>query len=184
MRAVAKQPPDADAVGLVPTGPADMRSMFDAHAVVVARTVRALTCGQGPQEDLVQEVFAVAFARRDRFDGTRPLDAWLRGIAVNLVRSFRRREGRRKRLWRRSGPTRAPVTADNPESALEASELERALWTAVEALPDPLRETFALRVVEQRSLKDCADMLGVSVKSVSRRAIEAERRVRAALEAP
>ncbi len=160
-----------------------MRAIFDAHAVGVARTVHALTCGHGPQEDLVQDVFAVAFARRATYDNTRPLDAWLRGIAVNLVRSFRRREGRRKRLWKRSGPTDRPAAPENPETALEASQLEHTLWAAVEALPDGLRETFALRGVEQRSLKDCAEVLGVSVKSVSRRALEAERRVRAALEA-
>ena len=45
-------------------------------------------------EDLVQNVFYQALKYRDRYDGSRPLGAWLRGIARNVARQHWRAQGR------------------------------------------------------------------------------------------
>ena len=157
-----------------------MQAAFAEHGAAIARTVQALACLPGSVEDLVQEVFVVAFTRIDTYEGRVPLAAWLRGIAVNVVRNQRRRERRRGDLRQRFEPPRE--RPDTPEEALATRRLADRLWSAVDRLPDRRREAFVLRVIEQRPLAECADVLGVSVKVVSRRAIAAERTVRAAVE--
>ena len=161
---------------------AAMQAVFAEHAPTIGRTVRALSCSGGAVEDLVQEVFVVAFTRIDAYDEAVPLAAWLRGIAVNVVRGHRRKEARRRRLRERFGPPlgERPST---PEEALASRRLGDRLWDAVDALPDRQREAFVLRVIEQLPLAECAEVLGVPVKAVSRRALKAEQIVRAEIEA-
>ncbi len=161
--------------------PQAMQAIFDAHAQAVARTVRGLACSAVGVEDLVQEVFVIAFVRIETYDDRVPIGAWLRGIAVNVVRGQRRRETRRDRLRSRFDPA-ARERPDTPEEALATRRLGDRFWDAVNGLPQKQREAFVLRVLEQQSLSECGAALGLSVKAVSRRALAAERRVRAALD--
>jgi RNA polymerase sigma factor (sigma-70 family) len=158
-----------------------MQAAFAEHGPLVARTVRALSCSDAAREDLVQEVFVVAFTRIGAYDERVPLAAWLRGIAVNVVRAHRRKEARRGRLRERFASPPGERT-HTPEEALAARRLGDRLWDAVDALPDRHREPFVLRVIEQLPLAVCAEVLGTSIKSVSRRALRAEQVVRAAIE--
>ncbi len=160
-----------------------MRSAFAEHGPSVARIVRALSCGRLPWEDLVQEVFVVAFTRQESYDPRLSIDAWLRGIAVNVVRGHRRRDARRGRLRARYALPEGE-RPDTPEESVATQRLADRFWDAVDALPVRERAAFILRVIEQHSLASCADALGISAKAVSRRAVRAEKRVRAALEDP
>jgi DNA-directed RNA polymerase specialized sigma24 family protein len=55
-------------------------------------------------DDLAAEVFAIAFAQRQRYDLTRGCARpWLYGIATNLVGTHRRQEQRRYRALARTG---------------------------------------------------------------------------------
>ncbi|MCU4676274.1 MULTISPECIES: RNA polymerase sigma factor [Catenovulum] len=42
-------------------------------------------------EDLTQETFILAFNKLNEFDESRPVEAWLRGIAINLLRNYLRK---------------------------------------------------------------------------------------------
>ncbi|WP_111979470.1 RNA polymerase sigma factor [Algibacillus agarilyticus] len=42
-------------------------------------------------EDLAQEAFILAYNKLDEFDETRPLGAWIRGIAINLLKNHTRK---------------------------------------------------------------------------------------------
>lgn len=161
-----------------------MQAAFTEHGPALARTVQALSCGRLPCEDLVQEVFVVAFTRLDSFDPTQSMAGWLRGIAVNVVRAHRRRNARRGRLQARFALP-AGERPDTPEESVATQRLAERFWDAVDDLPERDRAAFVLRVIEQHALAACSAALGISAKAVSRRAIRAERRVRAALdEAP
>lgn len=98
----------ADALQSAPDGadPEDVRTALEgarggdheAFAYLVDRyqgEVRACVAIRLDQvadaDDLAQEVFIIAFRRLPDFDGSHPFGAWLRGIALNLVRNHRRR---------------------------------------------------------------------------------------------
>jgi len=72
--------------------------LFDQHAPHIYRYL-ARRAGRQVADDLVAETFLTAFAKRDRYDLTRP-DArpWLYGIATNLVGQHHRDEARQYRI--------------------------------------------------------------------------------------
>jgi len=78
-------------------------TVFERHHAVVHRYL-ARRLGVDLADELAAEVFAVAFAKRRRydasFDDARP---WLFGIATRLVRRHARREVRELRAYARSG---------------------------------------------------------------------------------
>jgi RNA polymerase sigma-70 factor (ECF subfamily) len=120
-------------------------------------------------EELVQELFADLWARREawRVDGSARayLFAALRNRALNL----RRRGGREREFVRREATAevralhQAPAA---PDEQLERRELDACLERALDALPERCRLAMRLRWREQLSYADIARVLGISPKGV------------------
>ena len=135
-------------------------------------------------EDVTQETFVAAYRAIGSFRGDGPLRAWLLRIATR--QAFRRLAQRR--------PTAdvetiaEPFLADSrtdPTRVVVASELRSELRDAVEALPDPYRETVALRFFAELSLAEVADATGRPINTVKthlRRGLERLRPAFGALE--
>ena len=62
---------------------------FEAEFAPLYRYLRRRV-GATTAEDLSAATFAIAYAKWERFDQTRPLRPWVYGIAANLVRHHRR----------------------------------------------------------------------------------------------
>jgi RNA polymerase sigma-70 factor, ECF subfamily len=94
--------------------------IFDRHFRVIFRFMRGRV-GSQLAEDLASETFVVAFARRSTYDLSRE-DArpWLYGIAVNLLRDYRRAEERRLRAYARV-PADFGSASDEPGDRLDSS---------------------------------------------------------------
>jgi RNA polymerase sigma-70 factor (ECF subfamily) len=125
-------------------------------------------------EDLVQITFLAAFQSADRYRGGN-LRAWLYGIAANQVRSYVRREIRRKRAL--------GAVADFAPSASEVGSpsLVAHLPAAVAALPHDLRAALVLIDLEGERGRDAALALGVPEGTLWRRVHLARKAVRIAL---
>jgi RNA polymerase sigma-70 factor (ECF subfamily) len=94
--------------------------IFDRHFRAIFRFLRGRV-GRQLAEDLASETFVVAFRRRASYDLSRD-DArpWLYGIAVNLVREYRRAEERRLRACSRV-PADLGSALDEPNEHLDPS---------------------------------------------------------------
>jgi DNA-directed RNA polymerase specialized sigma24 family protein len=110
--------------------------LFERHAVIVHGYL-ARRAGRDVADDVLSEVFLVAFERRASFDlratTARP---WLLGIATVLLRSYARREARHLRVAARA----AEVDAHDGglESAIDrqdASHRLRLMLDHVQRLP-------------------------------------------------
>jgi RNA polymerase sigma factor (sigma-70 family) len=116
------------------------------------------------QRDVVQEVFARAFAprARDAYDGLRPYGPYLRRIARNLMIDRARAEDHTMAL------------DDDVEIAVEPEPAEDAEWIAlrretaayVAGLPAQLQRLVELRFERELSQEDAARELGVSRRRV------------------
>lgn len=146
----------------------DVGALYRAHAPFVARCVERLV-GAGPHvDDVLQEVFVVAFKNRDRFDPSRAsVTTWLYGISANLCRRHRRGSFRFGRLQERvaSEPVSGtPMPA--PDEALEREQSVALVYEAMQKLPFKQREVFALYELEGLDGAAIADMVGVPVGTV------------------
>jgi RNA polymerase sigma-70 factor (ECF subfamily) len=126
-------------------------------------------------EEILQETFCRAYARRDTFRAGAQVSTWLYRIALNLCIDFLR--ARKHRLHASlDAPTGAEEStrfsdtlADPDQDVLrEASreELRAEVRRAVERLPDRERSVFLLRQYHEMTYREIADITGLSTRTV------------------
>jgi RNA polymerase sigma-70 factor (ECF subfamily) len=133
--------------------------IVEAHWTAVYRLLYSLAGDSHDAEDLTQETFLRALDRWRQFQAGSNVRAWLLRIASNAFFDLKRK--------RRRAPcqplTTDPLTAESgPEQRLEERELGELLSAAVAELTEKARMVFHLRVTEELSFRDIADILGTS----------------------
>jgi len=150
--------------------------IFDRHGSTLLRFL-ARRVDPAEAEDLLGEVFRIAFERRSSFerdrDSARP---WLYGIAANLVAKHHRSEARRLRAMARASALRASAARlldEDPAERAVAVADAGALWPrvvdAIGALPEAERQVLLLFAWEELSYEEIAQALGVPVGTVRSR---------------
>jgi RNA polymerase sigma factor (sigma-70 family) len=161
--------------------PEGFAAIFDRHAPAIHSYV-ARRLGRDRADDVVAEVFLVAFQRRGDYDLTHA-DArpWLYGIATNLIRRHRRDEVRLLRAIARAAadPPAEPI-ADQVARRVAAQAVRGGLARVMAELPGPQRDVLLL-VASGLSVQDTAEALGVPSGTVASRLARARRRLRARL---
>ena len=151
-------------------GPFD--EIMHQHQKRVYRVILLLVKDRDAADTLTQECFLRAYQNLSQFRGECRIETWLIRIAVNLVRDHSK--SRRVAFWRKLvGPEdtaaneiKALASNPSPERVLLAKEELQAVWSAVNVLSNRQREIFLLRFVEELSLAEIADVLGLRVGSV------------------
>ncbi len=125
-------------------------------------------------EDTAQEAFLKAFRNLASFRADSKFSTWLVSITLNEARS-RLRRSRAVKIesldepedeQRHISPAVLTDWREIPSEALERREVRQMLQDAIGALPNIYREVFLLRDVEELSVNESAEALGISVASV------------------
>lgn len=146
---------------------------FEQHKDAVARQVMRMTGDVSSVDDLVQEVFLAAFSRLDSFRGDASVATWLHRITLNKVRNAW--DSRRRRRLREAKVAAAdPIDHDAPDDGVAAREQLSRFYAALAELPANYRDAFVCRVIEELSLDETSEALGVPISTVSYRARRAE----------
>jgi RNA polymerase sigma-70 factor (ECF subfamily) len=145
----------------------------------IYRHVRALTGDPHVSEELVQETFVQALLRISSFDGRSQLSTWLHGVAINVVRNHWRAQKSTARAHARLEEVHAAAARpDELEGPVHRQQRVRALYAALETLPDHLRVAFVLRDLEGLSPDEAAERLEISPGNLAVRATRARQRIR------
>jgi len=151
---------------------ASFDEMMRQHQKRVYRVILLLVKDRDAADTLTQECFLRAYQKISQFRGECRIETWLIRIAVNLVRDHGK--SRRTSFWRRLVGLEAEhanvadrsTPGHSPERVLLARSELQAVWSAVDFLSPQQREVFLLRFVEDLSLAEIAEVLGVRVGSV------------------
>ncbi|TQS40104.1 RNA polymerase sigma factor [Cryptosporangium phraense] len=156
----------------------DVAELFDRHGSTLLRFL-ARRVPPAEAEDLLGEVFRIAFERRAAFDPSRgEVRPWLYGIAANLVAKHHRGEARRLRAMARlSPPAPADDPADRAVAAADAGALRPRLLDGLEALPEGERQALLLFAWEELTYEEIAFALGIPVGTVRSRLSRARARL-------
>jgi RNA polymerase sigma factor (sigma-70 family) len=172
---------DAGLIGHSIARPNEFAGIFDRHAAtLLGYLVRRVN--RPSAEDLLGELFRIAFESRHRYDLTRP-DArpWLYGIAANLVlkhhRSTRRSFSAVQRLTRQDRPTGVPFD-DRIVDAMASSERALQVTGLLDQLAPDDRETILLFAWENLSYQQIAEALEIPVGTVRSRINRVRRQLR------
>lgn len=138
--------------------------LYRAHVDDVARWV-ANHAGAGPHvEDLVHDVFVVAFRRLSGFRGDAQPSTWLYVIALNVVRNHRRRQ--RFRRWLRIEDDDVASTAPGPDEALERRARRALVYRALDDLTEKDRTVLIMFEIDGLSGEAIAEHFDVKVGTV------------------
>jgi RNA polymerase sigma-70 factor (ECF subfamily) len=130
--------------------------------------------------DMAQEVFLRAYRALGGFKGQSSLGTWLYRIGVNLCLNKKSSKGLQTEPL---GP-RDVVAAPGPDAVARLEQEERAarVRAAIARLPDKQRAALVLRVYQELSHQEIADILGSSEGAVKGNFFHALRNLRRLLE--
>ncbi len=127
----------------------------------------------GAAEDAAQETFIKAFEHIDQLlsGDVQSEKAWLTRIAINTCKDTLRSS------WMRHIDRRQAIE-ELPLSVTPHHEDSIALTQAVMALPPKLKEIILLYYYQDMNLRSCAEALGISAPTATRRLQQAQARLK------
>ena len=166
---------------------ADLLKPYERMIYVTALSVLG---NEADAEEAAQEAILKAFRGLPRFRKESKFSTWLVQIVINESKMKLRKD--RRRLYdsldegtqNEDGDYTPRDFADwreIPSEALENQELRQALATALATLPAKYRSVLVLRDVQQLSIRETADLLGLSEANVKTRLSRARLQMRDAL---
>jgi RNA polymerase sigma-70 factor, ECF subfamily len=160
------------------------------HQVRILRVAQRVTCNRQDAEDIVQQSFQKAFGHLHKFEERSSFSTWLTRIAINeaimCLRSRRARPitvealtpGKETALT----TLQIPDPSASPERSYARAETERFLFFAINQLTPGLRTAIQLCDLDEHSLKESAQMMGLSVTAVKSRVSRGRRELRKTLQ--
>jgi RNA polymerase sigma-70 factor, ECF subfamily len=141
-------------------------------------------------EEVAQEAMLKAFKYLSRFREESKFSTWLIQIAINESKMRLRKD--RRHLYESIDNDQVTDDGDYipkdfadwreiPSEALQRTELREALNTALRGLPEKYRTVLILRDVQQLSITETAQLLGISEENVKTRTSRARLQMRDAL---
>jgi RNA polymerase sigma-70 factor (ECF subfamily) len=143
-------------------------AVYEEEFDFVFRTVRRLGVAESAAEDVTQEVFVIVHKSLAAFEHRSSIRTWLFGIARNLAYRHRRALGRRISVapgqeW--AVDAAHDETARSAHDLAERSEAARVLDALLEAMDDEKREVFVLVELEEMSMPEVADAIGINLNT-------------------
>ena len=153
-------------------------SLAQTHAELVFRNLHRLGVSTSDAPDLLQETFLVVHRRWHEYDAAQPVEGWLWGIALGLVRNHRRKTMHREVNQRL---LRSVESSETPEDALARARQRRDIQAAIDALEPEKRAVFVMFEMEGLSGQTIGEALGVPVGTVHSRLFAARKELTFAL---
>jgi RNA polymerase sigma-70 factor, ECF subfamily len=140
-------------------------------------------------EDIAQQVFQKAFAHLRTFQGNSRFSTWLTRIAMNEALIFLRKGRSRRHVSIDGESTRPgalayleiPDSDPNPEISYLQQEEALVVSAAMRNLNPSLRKAVELRELEELSVAEVAEHMGLSVSAVKSRVFRGRKQLRKAL---
>jgi RNA polymerase sigma-70 factor (ECF subfamily) len=130
--------------------------LMQRHEKFLMKVVVRMTRDMDAAEDIVQDAFIKAYKRLHIFEGRSSFRSWLYQIAVNTARN-RFRKHSRETLGAETADAAVPSEVENKMIALD---IRAILQGEIERLPDRQKTAITLRIFEDLSFKEIAEIMG------------------------
>jgi RNA polymerase sigma-70 factor, ECF subfamily len=180
----AMEPTEAELIAAVLRGDAaSFEPLVQKYSPRVFATARRYARRESEIEDIAQEVWLKAFSKLQSFRGEAPFEHWLMRMTVRTCYDFlrghqRNRESSFSELsependWLERFVTQPETLTDNADAA------KLLIERVMEKLSPPARLVITLLEIEDRSVKEIAELTGWSVPLVKVRAFRARGEMR------
>jgi RNA polymerase sigma-70 factor (ECF subfamily) len=189
----ARQLPDSDRA-LVKRIAADDHAAFEClmrrHNSRLFRIARAILKEDADAEDAVQDGYLDAFRHIAEYRGDAQVTTWLTRIVINQALMRLRRHKRERAVVRfptggrddeRDPPEVVDRHAESPAAATFRAEIRAMVEGRIDELPAAFRTVFVMRDVEEMTVQETAECLGIPAATVRTRLFRARALLRDAL---
>jgi RNA polymerase sigma-70 factor (ECF subfamily) len=193
-RASSSAAPDqSDERLLVRIGQADhgaFETLMRRHNPRLFRVARAILKDDTSAEDVLQEAYLDAYRHVGTFRGQSSVTTWLTKIVINRALMHLRKHRRDRVVVPFEGyaggqesmePHMADDRIESPSDATLRAEVRRLIEHRLDDLPVAFRTVFILREVEDLTVEETAECLGIPPATVRTRLFRARTLLRAAL---
>jgi RNA polymerase sigma-70 factor (ECF subfamily) len=165
---------------------AALNDLMARHATPIFHFLFRLTGCEDDANDLAQETFVRVFKSCRNFRLEQKFSTWLYAIAANLARNhFRWRQRHPNISLETENPqteqslgSTLPANSPAPNEEILTDERCRAVRSAVDHLPEELREAIVLCEWQERSMAEAAMILDTTPKAVESRIYRARQILR------
>jgi RNA polymerase sigma-70 factor (ECF subfamily) len=156
--------PAEDSADVALAAAGDRRAFERLYSAHVNRVFTLCTrmCGSRIRgEELTQDVFVRTWEKLPQFRGESAFSTWIHRIAVNIVLTDRKNEGRaRRRMLEDEENGSEDIFAPAATTPRDADRMD--LTAAIEALPPGARQIFTLHDVEGYKHEEIAELCGIT----------------------
>ena len=118
-------------------------------------------------QDVVQEAFIRLVKQlRDRGVELDNVKAWLYRVTHNLALDHQRGHARRQRLQSEFSDVAEQANLRTPHQTVAGRDAEAAAWQLMDELPEREQQIIRLKVVEHKSYKEIAEIMGLTTSNV------------------
>lgn len=147
------------------------------------RLARSILLNDAAAQDAMQEAYISAFYNLDVYQSSGKLGAWLSRITVNEALMIKRKTHSKITMYADALDTQSLKSEQpSPLDKLANDELSGLIEYAVDALPDEFRSVFILRGIQQLSVSETADSLGLNQATVKTRYLRARKKLQKQLD--
>jgi RNA polymerase sigma-70 factor, ECF subfamily len=165
---------------------AQFERLMRLHNRRLYRLARAALRDDAEAEDALQDAYIAAYRSMAQFRGDSSLGTWLSRLVLNECLGRLRRSARRQNVVPIvSASQEAEAVPDReserPEKILDRTQVRRLIEHKLDQLPEAFRIVFVLRSVEELSVEETAQCLGIPEATVRSRYFRARALLREAL---
>jgi RNA polymerase sigma-70 factor (ECF subfamily) len=156
--------------------------LCERHAKRVFRVIYRIMRNREDAEDAAQECLLNAFVHLKDFDGRSQFATWLTRIAINAaLMKLRKNRGAREVPIDEPNPSSEPVAqrefrydAPDPEESCSLRERKQMVESAISGLRPRTRNVVELIHLQECSVRETAEILGISTGAVKSRMFHAK----------
>jgi RNA polymerase sigma-70 factor (ECF subfamily) len=152
-----------------------MQTLFARHRTPVYRWLLRLVGNETVAEDLLSDVFLDVWRQAGRFQARSAVSTWL--LAIARFKALSARRGRKDAELDETIEATVADSADNPEVVLQKKSRDQFVRTALTRLSLEHREIIDLVYYHDKSVDECAQILGVPSGTVKTRMFYARKKL-------
>ncbi len=149
------------------------------------RLARSALRDDADAEDALQDAYLSAYRSIGQFRGDASLSTWLSRLVLNESLGRLRKNARRQNVipivTSEDMDSTAADDRDIPDKAMVRTEMRALIERKLDELPEDFRMVFVLRAVEELSVEETAEVLGIPEATVRSRHFRARGLLREAL---
>jgi len=152
-----------------------MQTLFARYRTPVYRWLLRLVGNETVAEDLLSDVFLDVWRQAGRFQARSAVSTWL--LAIARFKALSARRSRKDTELDETIEATVPDSADNPEVVLQKKNRDQFVRTALTTLSLEHREIIDLVYYHDKSVDECAQILGVPSGTVKTRMFYARKKL-------